>query len=46
MYREIQGERSIFLEATVSAIAITDIHMNMYPILKVTNTELFESANT
>ena len=45
MCREIQEERSIFLEAE-SAIVRKDIHMNMRLILKAIETELFESTNT
>ena len=46
MYWDIQGERSIFLEVIVSAIERKDIHMNMCLILKIAETELFESTNT
>jgi hypothetical protein len=45
MYREIQEEGSIILEVTVSAIVTEDIHRNMCLILKVTDTELFESTD-
>jgi hypothetical protein len=43
MYRDIQEEGSIILEVIVSDIVRKDIHMNMRLILKVTETELFES---
>ena len=46
MYREIQEEGSILLEVIVSDIVRKDIHTNMRLILKVTETELFESTNT